>query len=426
MSCEADSCAYKLARALIAVALIAVVLFSASAGVFAYRHVDGLAAVAHPVVWFESPPASSGVIARIGPYGISALVEASAGSRSPSYRLLDVYSNMSTGFTSMLRLSSATPVECAGLTPGLPANYALSHFNTTISLRSRTGATTTTNIVITRGQVVSSSTSPLSEAPPPAWSVKWHAFSLIGGFEMAYGTRCMVRLDYVWWVQTPGVSAFYPVVLNITSPVVGLREHDVYVRTDWNPDIRFSMADDRDIGRRVLEIDSYSAGARSMGQGAVLIVVPRDLLHGNVLEITWRGYFTFEGAREIGRVSVADSVLSRDQAFPTNDRRIEENYRHVVVLQYTSPERQTGWYDWRTNRATVDLSGFTSEYVTIVASLVDAWIGQSVALRIASIRVLTPGGAVLAEWVFDDRAEVVMERTGTVADFGHVRRPRLT
>jgi hypothetical protein len=81
---------------------------------------------------------------------------------------------------------------------------------------------------------------------------------------------------------------------------------------------------------------------------------------------------------------------------------------------------RSGWLGWRTDASDVlNLTAFTSSYVTLMVRLSDGWTGQTVQVDVDWLKILDASDNVLL--TFDFTASVVMEKTGTYEDYGLYR-----
>lgn len=113
--------------------------------------------------------------------------------------VLSVYSNLTTGFWSMLANTTSD------LVPRVNATLALATWN---------GSVTPENISVINGVVVRWETSPIYVEPPPAWVEKWLVANVTARFELPVLSIYNLRLNYVFWISS-GVIALYAV--NITA-----------------------------------------------------------------------------------------------------------------------------------------------------------------------------------------------------------------
>jgi len=233
--------------------------------------------------------------------------------------------------------------------------------------------------------------------------------------------------DYaVFWVQIADDLSTNPVTIYIyygnpnatraddpqNIDLWQLREHQS--STDYHPYILFSKPT-----ASVIRIDSYTAGASSFGQGYVFIIMPKSYLHGKKVQIYWNGYFSYSSSRLIGFVYVLDTELNRKQTLSID--RIDNLFTNIQLLTYATVDGQTGWMGWRLDTSgIIDLSTFTSDYVTLVMVGEDGWTGQTVMVDVDWLKILDASDNVLL--TFDFTQSVVMEQTGTYEDYGLYRK----
>jgi len=231
----------------------------------------------------------------------------------------------------------------------------------------------------------------------------------------------------VFWVRIPSLNANETITIyiyydaNLTSVPRGdqpqnlniwqLREHQS--SPDYYPDIRFAKPT-----ATVIRIDSYTAGVSSLGEGYVFLVVPKSFLHGKKLQIYWNGYFSYKYSRVIGWVLVVDAKLDRAHYLTTE--KILDQFPYIMPLSYATITGRTGWMGWRLDTSDVlDLSSFTSEYVTIVIALDDGWIGQTVMIDVDYLNILDANDNLVKSYHFTET--IIMETSGTYEDCGFLR-----
>ena len=190
-----------------------------------------------------------------------------------------------------------------------------------------------------------------------------------------------------------------------------LREHQT--STSYTPDIGFSVP-----SSGIIRISSTQS---SIGQGYLFIVLPKDMLHGSKISVRWNVYYTYPDSRDLwlGAVYVIDAALSRDANLPING--IEGmGYTYVTATHYPGPlGAPAGWLGWRTSTSNVlDLSSFANDQVTLLIRLEDGWVSQTVMIDVDYVQVLSPSGSTIHTWEFT--GSVVMERTGTLEDYGYI------
>jgi hypothetical protein len=238
---------------------------------------------------------------------------------------------------------------------------------------------------------------------------------------------CIASSSAVFWVKVPYIPAspdtatiyvYYgnPSATRADNPqnldLWQLREH----QSDANyiPNILFSKP-----SASVIRIDSYTAGAGSDGQGYVFITMPKSFLNGKKVQICWNGYFSSPDSRTIGQVLVLDAELNRKQTLSKN--RIAQLFTNILLLSYNTVGGRTGWMGWRTDTSgIIDLSAFTSNYITLVIVGEDGWTGQTVMVDVDWLKILDADNNALSP--FDFTESVVMEFTGEYEDYGLYRK----
>lgn len=191
-----------------------------------------------------------------------------------------------------------------------------------------------------------------------------------------------------------------------------LREYDVW--TGWDPLIRFDVVDGS------LLIDSRTGGASSMGWGMVFRYLPKTLLQGNKIKMKVDVHFSYWESRDVGYVDVVNGVLL--------------NRRDVSYILKPDKNTEPPWSGllYSTRAITISVAGdkpglvvesnpldltYFSDWVTLVVSLRDAWVFQTVSLRIHWIAVVSPTGAPIVNFTFKD-TRVLMEVSNTRNDYG--------
>ncbi|MEZ0394784.1 MAG: hypothetical protein ABWK00_07085, partial [Desulfurococcaceae archaeon] len=84
-----------------------------------------------------------------------------------------------------------------------------------------------------------------------------------------------------------------------------LREQKTYKNKDYNPDIWFIPQ-----STNALRIDSYVAGASSLGNGYLFAVLPVDLINNTVMRNRFDAYFSYPYAtRVIGVIDIVNMAV---------------------------------------------------------------------------------------------------------------------
>lgn len=196
-----------------------------------------------------------------------------------------------------------------------------------------------------------------------------------------------------------------------------LREYDFY--TSYDPDFRFSKSDSS-----VLRIDSYTGGGGSLGRGYAFIHAKKGYLNGKKLKICWRVYFSYSSIQTLAYLHVVNNPHLRTKTtdeFKDNDGT-EHPLADYTELQLLSKQNAgVGWSPWSEDTsAVIDLSSFTSDFVTILIRTVDGWAAQTVMAEIDYLQILDSEDNVLKTFHFTE--SVAMERTGTLRDYGLYRK----
>lgn len=238
---------------------------------------------------------------------------------------------------------------------------------------------------------------------------------------LPYWRETYVASDYaVFWVKLSNVQStttnlyiYYgnPNAVREDKPqdvgIFSLREHK---DSSYTPQMRFMKPDDT-----TLRLDSTIA-FDSLGEAYAFITVPREFLHGKKLSIRWNYYYDYPDGRDLrlGRVLVIDAELHRAQSLPQQE--IIAMYPSATVLYYPTYSAG-GWNGWRVDTSGVlDLSTYTSPYVTILIRFKDAWAADLLALDIDYLQIQSSSGTVL--YNFDFTGAIIMEEQSTTEDYG--------
>jgi hypothetical protein len=234
-----------------------------------------------------------------------------------------------------------------------------------------------------------------------------------------------------FWVNIPSLNAnqtitiymYYDADLTSVSKADKPQNIDIWHwrehQTDpsYRPDIRFSKPT-----ATVLRIDSYTAGISSLGQGFIFIVVPKSYLHGKKVQIYWNGYFSASVSRVIGWVYVLDGVLDRSSKLATTGVTVQ--FPSIQLLTYATTSGKTGWMGWRLNTSSIiNLSSFSSEYVTLIIGLSDGWDTSTVMLDIDYLNILDANNNVLITYHFT--GSLLTDSSGGYED-GGIYRPYIS
>jgi len=254
-----------------------------------------------------------------------------------------------------------------------------------------------------------------------------------GSTLLDYWMETKVDSDYaIFWVEVPDDLSIEDTKIylyygnwgatttqdNLGLDLWQLREYDQY--SSYNPNFLFNKPESS-----VLRIDSYTNGASSLGRGYLFIQTKRTYLHGKKLKIYWKVYFSANTTPILGAVYIIDHPHLRTKTteeFTDNDGTEHplNDYTNIQVLSI-QPKGSAGWTDWTTSTSSVlDLSDFSSDYVTILIRLTDSWTGQTVMLDVDYLQILDSSDNVLK--TFDFTESIDMEQTGTTRDYGLYRK----
>ena len=166
----------------------------------------------------------------------------------------------------------------------------------------------------------------------------------------------------------------------------------------------------------VVRIDSdYS----SVGEGFIFKVFPKSFLHGKRVRVTWNGCLIYsEQSREIGWVCIIDGVLDRSSKLAVGT--VRNQFPKIQLFSYIT---WAGWYTWtgwrQPTSGVLDLSSFTSEYVTLVIGMNDAWSQYWVTLDVASVQILDEDYNEIAYYEFP--GSILADSSGEFEDGGIIR-----
>jgi len=206
---------------------------------------------------------------------------------------------------------------------------------------------------------------------------------------------------------------------NLELDLWQLREYDH--ATAYNPDITFNKPTST-----VLRLDSYTNGASSIGKAYVFIHVKKSYLNGKKLKVYWRVYYSYAQVKlKLGTIYIIDNPHLRTKTtdeFADNDGTEHPiaDYTNKLALSINS-SGSVGWTNWITSTSSVlDLSSFSSDYITILIRLQDGWVGQTVMLDVDYLEILDSSDNVLKTFHFTE--SVKMKQTGTLRDYGLYRK----
>ncbi len=193
-----------------------------------------------------------------------------------------------------------------------------------------------------------------------------------------------------------------------------LREHDWF--SSSSPDFSFVNA---------TTSVNISSTASSRGEGYVFIIGDRSYLDGKKVRVYWRVYQAGNvNPRTIGHVHIVDHAHLRSKTtdeFQDNDDTTHpiSDYTNIHLFSLTANYKE--WTAWTTTTSTVmDLSAWTSDYVTLLIHNRDAWAGGATHTEVDYMQILDSGDNVLK--TFDFTESIVMEQTGTLRDYGLYRK----
>jgi hypothetical protein len=193
-----------------------------------------------------------------------------------------------------------------------------------------------------------------------------------------------------------------------------LREMNWYAPI--NPDVIFSSPEPS-----ILRIESSYP---SVGSGYIFTHFRRADLDGKTLQVRWNEFYSYPDERDfkILWLCVFDKVFTRSEMtnYFAEDRNREPmmDTTNIFAAFYPGPlGAPAGWYGWRVDTSgTLDLSSWTSEYVTVLLRLGDSWAMQTSIGEFDWIRILDGQGNEV--YSYDFNGSPLMEVTGTYNDFG--------
>ena len=199
---------------------------------------------------------------------------------------------------------------------------------------------------------------------------------------------------------------------NLNLDIWQMREH--YFAASYPPDVAFTKS-----AASVLQLNSSQEG--QSGAYAFLIV-NRSYLQGKKLKAYWRVYETSGLDPNIFLVYIIDHWHLRSRTDSSSEWKEGTNTDYPIVnYNYVNP---ISLYEsdntWQTDTSsTLDLSSFTSTYVTLAVFLADHWSGEKESGEIDYLQILDASNNVL--YTFDFNQSVNMEVTGTYHDYGLYR-----
>ena len=199
-----------------------------------------------------------------------------------------------------------------------------------------------------------------------------------------------------------------------------VREHKTY--TPYYPDIRFVQQT-----TNAIRIDSYTAGASSLGNGYLMLIAPREFFNNTIINTRFNAYFSFTGTRAIGYIDLVNSTIDR-----RNDTVIFSTYGDCSPYwrKYNTPtyiwlynvSQAGGPISYNINSTVGDLAGYDL-YMTYVITLSDCWIQQTVYFDVFWMALYERStGSLIYNFSFPYNSySVVLERSDTYGDYGYLR-----
>jgi hypothetical protein len=217
-----------------------------------------------------------------------------------------------------------------------------------------------------------------------------------------------------YWGLTRGYSGSglrgFPLVWQV-------REHRTYAA--YSPDVRFTPQTGN-----AIRIDSYAAGASSLGNGYLFLITPRELFNNTVVNSRFDVYFSFSGTRTLGFIDLVNATIDRrDDAviFSTyNDwNPYWRRYGTPSYIWLYNVSQAGGLVQYNVNSSVGDLSGY-APYLTYVITMGDYWIGQTVYFDVFWVTIYGDSTRIYNFTFPYGRYYVVLERSGTLSDYGYL------
>jgi hypothetical protein len=189
-----------------------------------------------------------------------------------------------------------------------------------------------------------------------------------------------------------------------------LREHNSYYYSfPEEPDILIQKS-----GASELEINSFTAGDESFGEGHCFIVFKKTFLHGKTVKVRWKGNDTLGAGRYPYSIDILDGDYLRTSMsdFPNENPRATKGNG---VLYNHKREAENGAWGYEEHQFVANCSGASTNYVTLFVSLHDAWVEDKALMALDYIKILDGAVEVFVN-DFDDAVE--MGLTGTYNDYG--------
>ena len=217
-----------------------------------------------------------------------------------------------------------------------------------------------------------------------------------------------------YWGLTRGYSGSglrgFPLVWQV-------REHKTY--DAHNPDVRFTPQ----IGNAI-RIDSYAAGASSLGNGYLFFIAPRELFNNTVVNNRFNAWFSSRRVGTIGAIDLVNATIDRrDDAviFSTYDdpNPYWRKYGTPSYIELYTVSQARGLQQYNINSSVGDLSGY-APYLTYVITLMDNWAKESVYFDVFWVAIYGDSTRIYNFTFPYGRYRVVLERSGTLSDYGYL------
>ena len=194
-----------------------------------------------------------------------------------------------------------------------------------------------------------------------------------------------------------------------------LREYDFY--SAYNPDVTFSKTS--------ATVINMSHTTLALGRGYIFTHALRTYLHGKKIRIYWRAYYSsMASADEFAGVYVINNPHQRWKTtgeFADNDNTEHPITDYTKTLLVWIPRPNSTWGAWTTSTSgVIDLSAFSSDFVTLLIRHYDNWNTQSVQVEVDYFQILDASNNILKEYHFLN--SVKMEQTGGLRDYGLYRK----
>lgn len=199
-----------------------------------------------------------------------------------------------------------------------------------------------------------------------------------------------------------------------------VREHKTY--TTYTPDIRFLPQT-----TNAIRIDSYSAGASSLGNGYLMLIAPRELFNNTVINTKLTAYFSYY-QRTVGFIDLVNTTIDR-----RDDAKIFSTYNNwppywrvygtpSYIELYTIYMASSGTTTFNINSSVQNLSGY-NPYLTYVITMTDYWMYQTLYFDVFNVALFDASTKrLIYNFTFPYNVySVVLERSGTTGDYGYLR-----